>query len=148
MAILTDSAGKHLLKLSAQVNGEDEWPSAGLQVGSRASAYLSLNAMVGSPPNRWSALLLSGLPQLRDPAASKTTGWLLAGTDLTLLAGGIGALVLSVVAHNRAADGTDSSLHTANALLDVGGVLLGLVAVERFVSALTYTPGTPNGVDR
>jgi hypothetical protein len=33
-------------------------------------------------------------------------------------------------------------------LLDVSGGLFGLLAIERFASALTYTPGTPVDVER
>jgi len=144
-AVILDNRNEPLFKVAVHVRRDEQWPSAGLRAGAETASYLSSNDVAGSLPSRWNALLLSGLPQLRDPLGNKTAGYWLAGTDLTLLAGAVATLASSVALHNQAADHTDGSMHKANVLLGTSTVLFSLVAIERVMAALTYSPVASEG---
>jgi hypothetical protein len=92
-------------------------------------------------PSRWNALILSGLPELRDGRRNNdVVGWVLAGTDLALSACTITSGVLAYRWRNDYANHGMTSLDAANTALVVAGSCLATLGAERIFSALRYRP--------
>jgi hypothetical protein len=101
--------------------------------------YRDVRHSVSEPPSRWSALLFSGLPYLRDQRPENDRiGWTLAATDFALTACGVGTGILAVRERNLFASQSTGSLDRANGLLWVSVGCLVSVALERGLAAGLY----------
>jgi hypothetical protein len=101
--------------------------------------YRDVHSSLGPSINRWTALLFSGLPYLRDRSSTNDkTGWILSGIDISLMACGAGTGVGAIAARNDYADRHTSSLSTANGLLATSITCFASLAVERVLSAAFY----------
>lgn len=90
-------------------------------------------------PSRWSSLLLSGLPYLRDSRRDNDRiGWSLAGGDVALTSCALVAGTLSVKWRNDYSNGDRQALSSSNAALATAGACLGAVVIGRVLSGGLY----------
>lgn len=91
------------------------------------------------PPSRWTAMALAGLPYLQDRGRDRsTTGWVLSGIDIGLLAAGVGTGAAAIDARNAYSNGQADALGHANTWLAVSAACFSAVLVERLLAAVFY----------
>jgi hypothetical protein len=137
VALLVDDAQVYSIVASAP---SERMSDAGDDVAKVVGQYYrDVRSSLGPPTNRWTALLFSGLPYLRDRSSTNdNTGWILSGADISLLMCSAGTGAAAVAARNEYADRHTNSLSTANRFLAASITCLTSLAVERFLSAVFY----------
>ena len=90
-------------------------------------------------PSGWNALVLSGLPYLRDRRSDNDRlGWILTGVDVAFTSCAVGALAWSIHEHNAFADNPTGSLSYANASVWTSVGCLIALGVERGLATALY----------